>query len=280
MREYSIDRIFNQICMDVIQNSTRNQICPSLLAKNLFFNWKNEILHRKITIIANAKKLENSLFKNSHSESSPHMPDILTIQNNQTVSNSASLVHSKFSPIEDIYLLLISVSLINFFVSLVVPLIFIKASSGKQKNSRNLNNFKIINIEEKIALLNESLQKCEEVNIIRMQNEEKEEEEEEEKENQQKADFSNDESGGFIVDFNQYQSGEKTTRNASSLRSSKKTNENLLILKYSKQKELALLHLMMPLVFFQGFIRTILFNELNKVAFKITTLFFELFILN
>ena len=39
-------------------------------------------------------------------------------------------------------------------------------------------------------------------------------------------------------------------------------------MKLYKQTELAFLHLMMPLVFFQGFVRTILFNELNKVTYK------------
>ncbi len=61
VREFSIDKIFNQTCMDTMVNATRTQICPSPLAKNLFFNWKTEITQRRMTLAVNAKKIESSL---------------------------------------------------------------------------------------------------------------------------------------------------------------------------------------------------------------------------
>jgi hypothetical protein len=132
VREFSIDKIFNQTCMDTIANATRTQLCPAPLAKSLFFNWRTEITQRRVTLIQNAKRIENSL--------AVATTDLASNQSAAAVSSSSvnsfqlnTGVTAKFSPVEDIYLLLISVSLINFFVSLVVPLIFIKASASAKQ---------------------------------------------------------------------------------------------------------------------------------------------------
>lgn len=117
--QYSIDKVFNQVCLDSIVNSTQRQSCP----RNTFFNWKNEISHRKISLLSNAKKIEN-LFRNQVTYQS-------SLFDNQTISAESLL--NRQSPIEDIYLLLISVSLIIFFISLSVPLALIKQSKRSDK---------------------------------------------------------------------------------------------------------------------------------------------------
>lgn len=162
---YSVDKIFNQVCMDTIANATRSQICPSLLARNLFFNWKNEMLQRKLALQANARRLESSVmikplssvghYSAMAQQGAAAAADTITPTSiSSTVSNAPSnqnYLGSKFSPVEDIYLLLISVSLINFFISLVVPLIFIKANTNAKQ--ARVNSRVVQNLEEKVVTI-------------------------------------------------------------------------------------------------------------------------------
>ena len=160
VREYSLDKIFNQTCMDTIANATHTMICPSFLAKNLFFNWKTEILHRKFTLTANAKRIDSTLNLSDDGDSensakySYQMHALDGSSRNQSIHPTYLSHPTKFSPIEDIYLLLISVSLINFFVSLVVPLIFIKANSNVKQTRSNYRI--LLGIEEKASPISEA----------------------------------------------------------------------------------------------------------------------------
>lgn len=106
--ENSIDKIFNQVCMESIVNSTRTQICPSTLVKNSFFNWKNEILHRKLSFSNNYDTSESRI------NSKASYLSMALSRSNLSSSGLTSDGMVKQSPIEDIYLLLISVSLVTF----------------------------------------------------------------------------------------------------------------------------------------------------------------------
>ena len=127
--ENQIDTIFNQICMDSIVNSTKSQICPSFLIKNSFFNWKNEILNRKMLLIT-TKKPSLNLNRIQLNDVVDHN---LKNMDHLNPLNQTSKLESKLSPIEDIYLLLLSVSMINFFISLIIPLVLIRSNRRSKK---------------------------------------------------------------------------------------------------------------------------------------------------
>lgn len=282
--ESPIDRVFNQFCIESIANSTRLQICPALASKTTFFNWKNEILHRKISLQETAKKFDNieqsDLEIRKYSRHNPqqqpatnsgdnkHMLMLsnddhhMVATNNQYEASKSSIIRnqtgiidqnaspsssssSKLSPIEDIYLLLICVTLINFFISLIMPLIFVKTTP---KNSAKLNKLAVVaSIEKKVNVYNQ----------LRL------------KQPKFPTPDDDDDSGGFFA-----------------LKNATEIYVNLIKLLFfhiyialfflnfrliqnkrlsSYDKQMTKLHLLMPLIFFHGYIKTILFNELNKV---------------
>ena len=115
--------------MDSIVNSTKSQICPSFLIKNSFFNWKNEILNRKMLLIT-TKKPSLNLNRIQLNDVVDHN---LKNMDHLNPLNQTSKLESKLSPIEDIYLLLLSVSMINFFISLIIPLVLIRSNRRSKK---------------------------------------------------------------------------------------------------------------------------------------------------
>ena len=130
--ENSIDKLFNQFCTESIVNSTRMQICPSLIGRSSFFNWKNEILHRRIS----QKSSSNDLVDDFElSRSSQLFQKILSSSRNHSANSIVASLSSlsKLSPIEDVYLLLICLSLINFFLSLILPIFLVKPNRKAPK---------------------------------------------------------------------------------------------------------------------------------------------------
>lgn len=122
--ESTIDKLFTQSCVESLVNSTRLQVCPSLFATEArsgssssasFFSWKHEILNRKT---------------DSHSDSHIHK----LLPRNQSYHRLSALA-VKLSPIEDVYIMLICVSLISFFAALIVPVVLVKPSRKIQKST-------------------------------------------------------------------------------------------------------------------------------------------------
>ena len=143
--EKSINRIFSQICIISITNTTKFQICPSFLVKNNLNVWKNEILQNKITHYTHDKRSSNSLNR--------LQPGDMIKDTNNTSPISSS--------ISDVYLLLISVSLINFFICLVIPLLLIKSNKQSKKvfkegtsssSSDNADELNEYNVNESTSL--------------------------------------------------------------------------------------------------------------------------------
>ena len=101
------------------------------LVTNEFFSWKNEILYRKSnTLTTTANDIQsNSILS---------LQSIFQAFNKKNETELRSARNSSYS--DDIYLLMISVSLINFFVSLIIPLAFIKTNKKFKKITRAFQN--------------------------------------------------------------------------------------------------------------------------------------------
>ena len=139
--EKSINKIFSQICIISISNMTKFQFCPSFLAKTNLNIWKNEIVLNKITHFTqeNPSKSINRLQLGNIVERS---------ETNQTYHATSS--------ISDVYLLLISVSLINFFICLVIPLLLIKSNRQSKKIFKEGSSLQTADNVDFINEINES----------------------------------------------------------------------------------------------------------------------------
>ena len=121
MNDISINRILNQNCLDSILSITKEKFCPAYLMRNDIFSWKNEIIFRRTSITVSSTK------------ESPSLVALNSLTNDRNFSSVTSLQKIKYLHVDDIYLLLISVSLINFFISLIVPIIFIRKNKQNKK---------------------------------------------------------------------------------------------------------------------------------------------------
>ena len=104
IREDTINNILKRICYESIVSTGRSQFCLSSLIKSNIFTWKNEIIFRA----------GYSIY--THNQTLPSL---------STKSSYTSVA---------VYLLLISVALINFFITLVVILVLFN-SRKKNENS-------------------------------------------------------------------------------------------------------------------------------------------------
>jgi hypothetical protein len=191
-----LDKVFNQACLESIVNQTRTQICPASI-RSSFFNWKNEIFHRKLSTSSSSSIgliNDEDDGKPMHSFPMEHLNDAVThpvivkkthffihdssmsINPNKTYFSIYNF-NNKTTTIEDIYLLLISVSLINFFISLITPLILIRSNKQSKKifksslssSSINLNDISE-NKKKKLLLMNSDENK-EENSDVKQENE-------------------------------------------------------------------------------------------------------------
>ena len=104
IREDTINNILKRICYESIVSTGRSQFCLSSLIKSNIFTWKNEIIFRAGYPIY------------THNQTLPSL---------STKSSYTSVA---------VYLLLISVALINFFITLVIILVLFN-SRKKNENS-------------------------------------------------------------------------------------------------------------------------------------------------
>lgn len=160
-----LDKVFNQACLESIVNQTRTQVCPASIRSN-FFNWKNEIFHRKLSTSSSSIGMNNDE-DDSRSSLSPVEHSHDTVTHSVGAKKTHFFIHDSSSPInpnktyfsiynfnnkttttEDIYLLLISVSLVNFFVSLIVPLILIKSNKQSKKIFKSSLSSSSINLND------------------------------------------------------------------------------------------------------------------------------------
>ena len=149
--ESSTNNVLSQICLESIVNSTKHKLCPSSLMTNEFFSWKNEIVYRKSTTQTSQTNKNNHLTQTVELTTN----NLLSLQalfkpldKNQTDSNFKIYNYS-----DDIYLLMISVSLINFFVSLIIPLAFVKTNKRFRKFTKLNEDIETTN---KLAITNET----------------------------------------------------------------------------------------------------------------------------
>jgi hypothetical protein len=157
-----LDKVFNQACLESIVNQTRSQVCPASI-RSSFFNWKNEIFHRKLSTASSSSIGISNDEDDSKQTSIEHSHDAVTqsmkkthffIHDNSITMNpnktyfSIYNFNNKTTTIEDIYLLLISVALVNFFVSLAIPLILIKSNKQSKKIFKSSISSSSINLNE------------------------------------------------------------------------------------------------------------------------------------
>jgi hypothetical protein len=168
-----IDNIFNKICIQTIVNSTRNEFCPNSLIKNNNFYWKSEIMFRKSSngllsyssgavdvagvtdtqldaaLVVAAAAISDDVDDRAaaqsgdgkHSFSSYLDRSVDAYMQNKSshnyhhrlASGSGDANSSKLFSLDDVYLLLISIALINFFVSLVVQFLLVKARRRRSR---------------------------------------------------------------------------------------------------------------------------------------------------
>jgi hypothetical protein len=165
-----IDKVFNQACLESIVNQTRSQMCPSSI-RNSFFNWKNEIFHRKVAYQSSGNlnmDMDEPTVPFSFNENKNNKgasPFFLHENNNLSANKTFFSIYSfnsKLTTIEDIYLLLISVSLVCFFISLIIPLVLIKSNKQSKKilkssmSSSSLNLSEINELKKKQFLISTS----------------------------------------------------------------------------------------------------------------------------
>ena len=239
----SIDSIFSKVCMQSIVSSSGSKLCPVSILKNDVFSWKHEILLRKTP----------SYNDEPGRLSNPHAGQVFT-QKNHTFKGFLDLFDPqpgavgvsssiKLFTIEDVYLLLISISLIKFILSLFISFLFIKTKRPPSK---------LANLAMAPECAPNTTTKID-MNPVKagyLRGEKKKED----------AALSDDDHGGFL-------NSQKTA-----YRQLNKSEKPAVVQKASTvcghmklKPTLPLLHLMMPLVFFQGFVKTILLNELDKV---------------
>jgi len=132
--ETSINKVFDQVCLDTLNKSTQFELCPLSTVNEDFLNWKSELLRKKLTV-SPLKVLKTN--KNAAS----------------TVNEQLDASENQFS-IEQIYLVLISISFVLFFVALLVPVVLLITSKATSKASRA--NREQSNQSEKGRFLEES----------------------------------------------------------------------------------------------------------------------------
>lgn len=110
----SLNKILNKVCIDSLRN---DQIltCPNFLAKNKFFDWLNELEQRRIHVYLKAKLFENHY----------------QLRVNQSLDKEVS---KSFTPIEDLYLMLISLCILIFFICISISFACIKKSLNQNSN--------------------------------------------------------------------------------------------------------------------------------------------------
>lgn len=196
--ETSLDKLFSQSCIESIVNSTRIQMCPSLFSSEAtnggssgggggghsalsgsFFSWKHEILNRKISLSTMAQPLSSSIMtvsadvSNVDYQTSGKLTLIQKILPTRAGggANLSSAVYPfavKLSPIEDVYIMLICVSLISFFSALIVPVVWVKPTSRiKTATSSNSALKKLTTAESAVADSRIVLRKQREMSLSR-----------------------------------------------------------------------------------------------------------------
>jgi hypothetical protein len=114
--ETSINKVFDQVCLDTLNKSSRFEICPLAFVKEDFLNWKTELVRKKLTI-------------------SP----LKVLKSNKNAMNSVNKqleANENHFSIEQIYLVLISISFVLFFVAIVIPVILLSTSKPAGKSNR------------------------------------------------------------------------------------------------------------------------------------------------
>ena len=107
------------MCLESVVNATKYKLCPMSLVTNEFFSWKNEILYRK----SNTLSITTNELQSNSILSLQSIFQAFDKKNETEFSSPKSPNYS-----DDIYLIMISVSMINFFISLIIPLAFIKTN--------------------------------------------------------------------------------------------------------------------------------------------------------
>lgn len=114
--ETSINKVFDQVCLDTLNKTEQFEFCPISIVKEDFSNWKTELIRKKLTV-SPLKVLKSN--KNAVN----------------TVNEQLDANENQFS-IEQIYLVLISISFVLFFVAIVIPVILLSTSKTTNKSSR------------------------------------------------------------------------------------------------------------------------------------------------
>jgi hypothetical protein len=130
-----------------VTNSTSSQLCSSYLVRNSLKDWEHEMSQNKI--------IHPSLGKNSFIINRLQLGDLIESQPHAYNSNRTSSINEPFNYARsagNVYLFLISVSLISFFICLVVPLLLIKSNKNSKKifkgNSSRSSQNNFDNLEE------------------------------------------------------------------------------------------------------------------------------------
>jgi hypothetical protein len=136
MGESSVNSVLSLICLESV-NTTKFKLCPTQLMTNEFFSWKNEISYRKSG--------------QPNSQSSYYLVSLQKLfQSYDNKNQTDSKMRPNYNYIDDIYLLMISVSLICFFICVLMPLVIIRTNNRFRKifklNTNDLNESKVGNI--------------------------------------------------------------------------------------------------------------------------------------
>ncbi|CAF1058023.1 unnamed protein product [Brachionus calyciflorus] len=128
----SLDKVLNKFCLEWIDNYDR-LYCPKSMIKNSYFNWLDEISHRKINLILKAKKLGNNVPKRLY------VGLELDGSNNKTFIDETN--KNLYASSEDFYLIVTILSIVILFICLSIAFSCIKMKNKKNKETNIKENY-------------------------------------------------------------------------------------------------------------------------------------------